>query len=252
MKNKLLIILITAFGTASAQEPIFLEAATHPGSGQFYTRALFSAEKYNLAGMDTEEQNILLKTAFGLRPTLALLIDTEFRRLDAARTDASGFALATVRLKYQFFKRDLGPLNTWRASWTGGIGLPLDDEPLAPENPVPRAGAVTTAILGRHGLNAQLDWKGYRHEPDQVELNASHLYRISPAEYAADTQGAWYTMLESLNEISDNGDRRADAGLGILYEARRWAVEAALRLPIHENDSRKSDGQITLGWRWLL
>jgi hypothetical protein len=246
------IVLIFLAANAFAQEPTQMEAATHPGTGQFYGRILFSAAEYDQSSVATEEQDLLLRLAYGIRPTLALLVDADFRRVDALGVADSGISTVMVRLKYQVFKRDLGPLNTWRASITGGVGVPGDDPPLAPEDPFPQLGVVSTAILGRHGLNGQIDWKGYGGEPDIFELNASHLYRLSPAEYAADTQGAWYTMLESLNQVADNGRSRSDVAAGLLYEARRWAAELSLRLPVHEDDLREYDHQITFGWRLLL
>jgi hypothetical protein len=58
-------------------------------------------------------------------------------------------------------------------------------------------------------------------------------------------------MIESLNQFTDDGDARFDTALGILYEARRWACEASLRLPLEQDWSREEDYTVTLGVRYL-
>ncbi len=115
----------------------------------------------------------------------------------------------------------------------------------------PRCALVSTAILNRHGANAELEWEEYGSEPDRFTANASHLYRLAPVDYTADTHGAWYTMLESLNQFSDDGDSRHDLAAGILYEARSWACEVSLRLPLEQNWPRNEDYKFTVGIRYL-
>ncbi|MBN1558284.1 MAG: hypothetical protein JW951_09080 [Lentisphaerae bacterium] len=238
---------------APAQEPAFMDAATHPGANQLYLRLLLSHAEYGEAGRtDVDQQTALLKLAYGFRSELALLLDADVRRVDTGAGDETGLGLITTRLKYRFLKRDLGPLNTWRASLLGGLSLPGSIDTAVPDEAFPRLGAVTTAILGRHGLNAACEWLGYRDGPDTVSFNASHLYRLAPARYAADTRGAWYTMAESLNNFTDDGDRSLDLALGLLYEARRWAAELSLRLPLEEDGPLETDHEAVAGWRYLF
>ena len=235
-----------------AQEPAFMEAATHPGRGTFYTRALASYAAYKMDGESVDDYTLSSKSAYGLHPRLALLLDIDIRNIQDKATCTTGLDHATMRLKYRYLQLDLSPINTIRASATAGIILPGDRDINPNRNAAPRVGSAITAILGRHGLNAQIDRKFLPDTSDETQINASHLYRIAPARYTRDTTGAWYTMLESLNTIMDNRDYRSDIAIGILYEARRWAAEAAVRLPLSEKGPRESDAEAIIGYRHLF
>jgi hypothetical protein len=244
---------LAAAALCKAQEPTFMEAATHPGAGSWYGRLRLDAAAFSEAEGRVDESTILLKLAYGVRGNLALLIDGTWQTVSrAGGADASGFAVATVRAKVRVFKRDLGPLNTWRASITAGADLPGGSDPPAPEHTAPRLGIATTAILNRHGLNGQADWTGRRAAADILALNGSYLYRLAPAVYSVHTRGAWYAMLESLNTLADDGDYRLECAAGLLYEARRWAAEVSARAPVGQDAAREADGTVSAGLRLLF
>ena len=245
------IALLVATITAVAQEPTYMAAATHPGAGQLYSRLLVSQSEYEAAETETEELAAIVKLVYGLGPTLALLAEAEFASLSATDNDETGMLWSTFQAKYRLFKQDLGPLNTWMASILAGMMVPGDMDATADVDAYPRCALVSTAILGRHGANTELEWQEYGGEPDRFSVNASHLYRLAPVEYTVDTRGAWYTMIESLNQFTDKGDSRFDLAAGILYEARRWACEASLRLPLEQDWPRQEDYELTLGIRYL-
>lgn len=247
----LVAVCIGAASLAWTQEPTYMEAATHPGAGQAYSRLLLSVAERSVAGDRVDDRAAELKFAYGLSARLAILLDNEFRDVSYDGGSESGHSLAVLRLKYRFWKRDLGPLNTWRASILAGVAVPGVTSAFAPRHPTPRLGLASTAILGRHGLNAEVEWFGYINDPDVVDINASHLYRISPREYSSTTRGAWYTMVESLNQVADNGDSRSDVAVGILFEAWRWAWEVSVRRPLAEDWPSETDWEITTGCRVL-
>ncbi len=238
--------------TAHAQEPAFMEAATHPGRGTFYTRALVSYAAYDLAGESVDDYTFMSKSAYGLHPRLALLLDADVRNIQDAENSETGLDHVTLRLKYRYLQLDLSPINTIRASFTAGAIFPGNRRINPNRQVAPRVGTAVTAILGRHGLNAQVDRKFLSETSDETQVNASHLYRIIPARFTRDTRGAWYTMLELLNTYMDNGDYRMDLAVGILYEARSWAAEAAIRFPLSEKGPRESDGTAIIGYRHLF
>lgn len=252
MKTSLAIPLVFLAISVWGQEPTFMDAATHPGRNQFYSRLLLAIGEDKVGGQTVREGLAVLKLAYGVRADLALLADVEFRDIDSGLLDERGFSQAVLRVKYRFLKRDLGPLDTWRASVFGGVGLPGGNRDIARKHPFPTLGVATTAILGRHGLNGQFAWAGYGGEPDEFSVNASHLYRLSPARYTAETRGAWYTMVESLNDMDSHGNSRHDVAVGLLYEARRWAWETSLRLPVARNAPRETKYQAVMGWRLLF
>lgn len=228
-----------------------MDAATHPGAGQIYTRLLMSRSEYERTGTDVRVNTALFKLSYGIRSTLALVAEGEIAHLSTDGDDDTGLQQTTIQLKYRLFKKDLGPLNTWRTSLFGGITIPGNVEGTYPENAYPRGSLVSTAILGRHGVNAELEYEEYGNQPDRVAVNGSHLYRLAPAEYTVDTRGAWYTMIESLNQFTDDGDSRSDVALGILYEARHWAWELSLRLPVDQDWPTEDDYTVTVGVRFL-
>ena len=179
------------------------------------------------------------------------MLEGELASLSTDGNDETGLGATTLQIKCRLFKRDLGPLNTWRTSLFAGVTIPGDVDPYSPEDNYPRCSLASTAILGRHGLNAEMEWEGYGDAPDRMAINASHLYRLSPSEYTVATRGAWYTMVESLNGFTDEGDSRCDVALGVLYEARRWAWEISGRLPIEQDWQREANYTVTTGIRFL-
>jgi hypothetical protein len=221
---------------AQAQEPTFMGAATHPGQGQLYSRALFLAS-------DNDEYEAHARLAYGIVSRLAFVLDGHHEWLD----DETDYSSVTTRLKVRILQKDFGPINTWRASIVGGVEFPEY------EDPAPHFSIVTTAIINRHGFNGQIDWAGYSSDPDEYMVNASHLYRLSPAKYSAATKAAWYTQLEWLNTFYDNGDFETRIAPGLLYEARRWAAEVGIRLPVADSGS-EPDGETTIatGFRYLF
>ncbi len=244
-------VLFCACGLAAAQEPAYMDAATHPGRGQAYVRVLGYAGEYDAPWPEARQQALDLKLAYGLRSATAVLLEAEWARREGGGETASGFARAGLLLKQRFLRRDLGPLDTWRASVLAGADLPGEDEVRESAHVSPRLGVVTTAILGRHGLNGQVDWTGREGADDRFRLNGSYLYRLAPARYAVDTRGAWYSVVEWLNEATTGGDTRSDAAVGLLYEARNWAAEIGLRLPLARDGLPELRQEVVFGLRWL-
>lgn len=228
-----------------------MDASTLPGAGQFYSRLLVSSSEYEEAGTNAQLSEATLKLSYGIGSMLAFVFEGEFAHLSTDENDETGVRLTSLQLKYRLFKSDLGPLNTWRSSLLGGIAVPGNLDDSSPDNAYPQAALVSTAILGRHGLNGEVKWEECGHEADRIAVNGSHLYRLSPSEYTATTRGAWYTMIESLNDFTDEGESRFDVALGILYEARRWAWEMSLRLPVEQDWAQDNNYTATMGLRFL-
>lgn len=228
-----------------------MDAATHPGKGQLYTRLLVSQSEYKEAETTTDELATIVKLVYGIGPTFAVLAEATFSSLSGEGRDETGLLRSTLQVKHRLFKKDLGPLNTWMASVIAGVTVPGDMDRARDLDAYPRCALVSTAILGRHGVNGELEWEEYGNKADRLAVNMSHLYRLVPAEYDAHTHGAWYTMVESLNQFTEDGDSRFDIAIGILYEARRWAWEVSLRLPLHQDGSHEDDYTLTTGIRYL-
>lgn len=251
MKPKWAGAILCAAGLAAAQEPAYMDAATHPARGQTYLRTLGSAAEYRGEGAAARRQALELKLAYGARPSTALLLESEWARAEGGGESAAGFARGAVLVKQRFLRLDLGPLDTWRASVLAGVELPGEPDVRESAHVSPRMGGVTTAILGRQGLNGQMDWLGREDGDDRFRLNGSYLYRLAPATYAVDTRGAWYAVAEGLNEFTAGGDLRMDAAIGLLHEARSWTAEMGLRLPLAQGGRPELRQEVVLGLRWL-
>lgn len=229
------LILFPGLQSALGQEPTFMEAATHPGADQFYGRFIWTSRPWR--GTEPASQ-LELKSAYGMTRRLAILPNAGF--------DEDGIMDASLRLKLRVIQHDTGPIDTWRVSLQGG------GEWFDARRAGGRAGIVSTTIRGRHGFNAQLDWHDADRSERRFQLNASHLYRIAPVQYAATTTGAWYTMLESLNYLDRSGNNESDVAVGILYEARRWAAEASLRFFDPSSGISRQQTRLGIGLRALL
>lgn len=213
-----------------------MEAGTHPGANQLYARALWISRPWR-AGSD-DPMITEIKTAYGFTSRLALLPQLSI--------DEKGVSQASLRLKQRVFQYDSGPIDTWRAS------LQVGGEWFDGRQAGARLGLVSTTIRGRHGINAQVDWHDAEQRDRRFQLNASHLYRIAPAQYAPTTTAAWYTMVESLNYLDPDGNNQSDIALGLLYEAQRWAAEISVRLIDPEEGIDRRSTRTGIGVRALL
>jgi hypothetical protein len=89
---------------------------------------------------------------------------------------------------------------------------------------------------------------------DALRYESSYLFRLAPAEYESTTTGAWYLMAEMLGLYETNGDNEILLGPGILYEARSYALEATISLPVvRDVDHRpETEFMVTVGFRILF
>lgn len=188
---------------AMAQEPTFMEAATHPGASQWYNRVRWTSATLRNAESDRSTE---IKNMIGLTAHRALMADVTVGQ--------RGVDAASLRFKQRVLQHDTGPIDTWRVSWHAGPDW-FDGR-----TPAARFGVVSTTIRDRHGFNLQGEWRGAAPAEERFEANGSYLYRLVPAQFGETTAGAWYSMIESLNRFGPSGERRSDAATGLLYEAR--------------------------------
>lgn len=252
----LLGLLILAGPSLPAQEPVFMDAATHPGRGQFYARLQLGVERGDLRddGGSGTQTALHLKAVRGLAPDLALVLDAGLRDRVRPPEDHSEAGLDdwSLRLKWRAARFDLGPVDTWRTSLFAGAHGPGSPQTRETDRIAPTLGLASTAILGRHGFNGAASWTAVAGASDTWTVEASHLFRLAPAAYASETRGAWYTVLESLNTFADGRTRRHYLAPGLLYEARRWAWEIGVRLPVTERTADRFDFEAVTGVRRLF
>ena len=245
---------------ALAQEAINTDAATQPSTGSLVLRSQFryaeASRNREADQRDINEYTSSTTFIYGLRNDLALSLNVPIKHQrftdgSGSRRHVTGVDDLTALIKHRFFQHDYGPVNTMRASIIGGAEIRSGDSDFTSDSYNPILGAVYTQIHERHGINAAVQWKFMtgsgidRH--DQFRYDAAYLFRIDPAEYSATTTAATYAVLELNGLYETHGDHRIFISPGILYEARRYALEATVQLPILNDVSRREKTKFVFG-----
>jgi hypothetical protein len=199
----------------------------------------------------------------------------------------------TLSVRWRAWQNDFGPVDTTRLMLIAGVQLPIGSHkfhssPLQGHTldgitplhiaaeftkdsvPRPLLGFTLTHIHDRHGFNvsarylfnfvtdsSELDFR-YVHasdsDDDLLTVDLSYLYRLSPARYQPDTAAAWYLVLELNNIIGMDGDREMLLSPGILFEAKNYALELSVQIPVHTDVRNRPplDYSITAGFRILF
>lgn len=269
-------VLMAIFGAehARAQEAIYMPAATQPAKGRFYLR-----ERLRYLRLDDDptglnrsgdQFQLLSQLSYGVSSNVSLELDVPvtYRNISgAAGASIHGIGVedVTVRAKWRIWKEDYGPLDTGRLSLIGGVNIPTGDDDFSSDSLDFDFGAVYTHITGRHGFNVAAQYRlntGSEDQPlligegnaDLLRGDASYLYRLSPASFADSPDAALYGVIEFNSYYSTNGDMELFLSPGILYEARTWAFEAAVRVPVGASLDHSARTQIgvTVGVRVLF
>lgn len=258
---------------AHAQEATNTPAATQPAKGKWYFRQKLQclAMSDDPSPDDREVDRIVSTTSltYGLRRdvSVSMSVPLELTSVSAAGATDRDAALGDVALmlKYRPIQIDLSAIDSVRFAVLGGVEVPSGDGDASSDSFDPFAGVVFTAIIGRHGFNQSLVYKFNTGgdefstlrgdgRDDALRFDSAYLFRLSPARYAADTTAATYLTVELNGLYETNGDTEVLLGPGILYEARSFALEASVSLPIARDvDERpRTDVLVTLGFRVLF
>ena len=255
-----------------AQEAVFTPSATQPSAGRVIVKHLITFDRYDddPTGELREGRDIVFKTTASVGITGKLSASLELpivvRRFDDGNSDAI-HDLGDVRLeaKYRFWQHDPGPVDTLRLAVRAGLELPTGTDGLSSEGVDPYLGLVFMTILGKHGFNQSLEYTmttdagqnrfgAGQSLSDALKFDSAYLYRLSPDEYAADTEGSLYAIAELNGVYETNGDTEIVLSPGLLYEARNFAVEAAVRIPVHHDLDHRPERRVgfAVGIRFLF
>lgn len=249
---------------AAAQEAINMDAATHPSKGVLYVREQVRFQRFEdnpaEAGGDVTRFMADTWVTYGLRHDLAVQLEAPivyeaWERAGADDEEMFGLGDPSVFFKYRFLTKDLGPVDTLRASVLGGLEIPLGSGDLSSHSWDPFAGVVATMIRGRHGVNAGLRYKvntgtdssgnlGGDGTDDALDYDLSYLYRLAPAAWASDSAAATYAVIEMNGLYETGGDNEIVLAPGLLYEAKEWAAELTVQVPVAQD----VDDRPELGW----
>jgi hypothetical protein len=200
--------------------------------------------------------------SYGLRSDLSLNLEVPLMyrdaRSDVPNADATDFALddLPISLKYRFYQKDLGPIDTVRAAVWGGFELPSGST-FSSDSVDPFIGVVATAIEGRNGLNLAVSYKWNTTDDveqvhaasnrwDAVLADAAYLFRLAPTQFGAGKNTGYYAVLELNAVYETNGDYDVMISPGFLIEATDYAFEIGARFPLFGDVDRRPEEQFML------
>ncbi|HYE60721.1 MAG TPA: hypothetical protein VD997_01885 [Phycisphaerales bacterium] len=258
---------------ALAQEATNTPAATQPSQGKWYVREKLQYMRLgdDPSPHDREIEEVVATTAltYGvsreLSATVTVPVVASWEEGHMGDEDRFGTFDSSLSLKWRPLQWDLSPVDSVRVAFFGGAELPTGTGDLSSHSLDPFVGTVFTAILGRHGINQSLQYKfntggdEFNMRPgdgpdDALRYDTAYLFRLAPEQYSADTTAATYLTFELNGLYETGGDNEVLIGPGILYEARTFALEASVGLPVIQDvDQRpETDFVLTLGFRFLF
>jgi hypothetical protein len=256
--------LTFAVSRAAAQTPINAPGAMQPstGTGVLHIMPMYRREGSDPRGGQESADNYVavLQAAYGITSTIGIQFDVPMvyqsvSMRDGSSDDDFGIADSTVLVKWRVYQDDPAPAETTRFSLIGGLQIPGDsdytwDASVDAWDPI--IGFVFSTVRGRHGLNADALWEFYtgndRDEgaSDSLRYDASYLFRLAPAEYAADTGGAWYAVIELNGFYDANGDNELFLSPGVMYEARAFTLDATVMIPVWQDLDYRVETEIAV------
>lgn len=256
-------------GAASAQEAMHTQAATMPSPGTFVLREMLHYTEFGTnasAGIaSTEQYRWTSALQYGVARDWSLLVDVPvmFRDdelLGGGGDSDAGVGDIDVLAKWRFYREDSGDINTKRAALIFGARVASgDDDDFSSQSVNPTIGGVYTVVRGRHGFNQDLFYRlntggdpdhnfGGESLDDAILHNSSWVYRLFPARYTSETEGAWYSTVELSGIYEFNGDYEARGSAGFMYEGRRWAIEAMVQLPVVDELDERAELDVAVGF----
>lgn len=257
--------------SARAQTPINAPGAMQPstGTGVWHVMPMYrEIGSHPDSGVRAGEEYVLLsQIAYGLRNNLSLQLDAPLVFSDigvdsgahahghAGDEDELGLADTTLLLKYRIAQSDPAPTETSRLSLIAGLQIPgsVDAFHMDSSNGAwdPIIGGVFSTVRGRHGFNADALWEFYtgdnEGQSDSLRYDASYLFRISPAQYTAESAGALYAVAELNGFYGTNGDHELYLSPGIMYESRTFTLDATVMIPVHQEVDHRAESEFLLG-----
>ncbi len=252
---------------ARAQESIAVPAPTQPGEGRFTIGERFRYLRFDDDDRGTIDQYEAITTLqYGLPANLALSFELPVTVRDFEDRTLEGISDMTALLKWRVWQQDTSAVDTMRLGLAAGARIGSGNDAVSDEDVDPYLGAAFMLISGRHGLNLALDYTlttgGGHDEPimpgdaqaDYLHAGAAYLFRIAPEAYTSESNASWYAVLELSANYETNADRELFIAPGLLYEARRWAAELSILIPVASDVDERPDTEIGViaGLRFLF
>lgn len=256
-----------------AQEAMFGQSATFVPRDGLRIRPMLHFQMYGDSPSGEHEgvTELGLETEFSYgidaNTTLELMVPFVTRTTETAQGDNhdGGMGDLDFMVKLRSFRLDTGPINTLRGAWVLGAELPSGNDALSSKSINPMAGYAITWIRERHGGSASVLYTMNTSDEDEgigagdsksdlFALESAYLFRVAPDVYTSETTGAWFVSAEAALNLETNGDSQFLIGPGVMYEAKLWAFEAALQLPVAEKLDHRPELKllVAVGFRFLF
>jgi len=273
------VLALLCAGAASAQEAYWTPAATQPGRGQWTAAVRGEYLRYQNdptgLGRRVDEYTLRTRLNYGVTRDIALTLELPLYHRDTSANEqgrAQGFdgtdtgaGDLTLSAKWRVWQHDTSGLDTQRLALIGLLETPTGGPGLSSHSWNPGFGAVYTAVRGRHGTNQALTYTfatGTDANPlmpgqgthDALRFDSNYLFRLYPERFEGDAGGAAYFVLEHNGVYETNGDIESLLSPGLLWEARNWAGEITVRMPLIQDVDRRPERAwgIGLGVRILF
>ena len=240
--------VLCASSGAFAQEMLNMPSATAPSPGVVIPRGQARAFAFE-GGQWLLEQ--ALRVDVGVARDVSMSADLSLFQgfLNSPRASNGEFGLGDLEcaIEFRVLRADLNALDTVRAAVFVGAELPTGTGDFSGESVDPFAGAVLTAIFGRHGFDAAARYTfvtggGHDHPifasdtaDDFANLDVGYAFRLYPSEYGEYRVGAWYATLELNSIVTTGGEYEVLLSPGLLLEAPSYAVEFGLQFPLAQD-----------------
>ena len=260
-------LLVAVPRMASAQTPINAPGAMQPSTGTGVAHFMPMYRRLDsFAPTDqqsADEYALLTQVAYGISKNVGIQFDVPMVyssiNMDAGESDDEDFGVAdsTVLLKWRVYQNDPAPAETTRFSLIAGMQVPGNADAWvwdASDGWDPIVGFVFSSVRGRHGFNADALWEFYTGDErdegrsDSLRADASYLFRLSPAQYSAETEGALYAVAELNTYYDANGDTAVFLSPGLMYEGRSFTLDATIMIPVHQDLDHRPETRIALGF----
>jgi hypothetical protein len=248
MRVTLAALALSVAAPAGAQEMLSMPSATAPSPGVSIPRV-----QTRLYAFEADERalELDLRLEYGLARAWSVSLDVPLSvawlRGHARGEPQVALGSAAVLVERRVFKLDLSAIDTVRAALFAGAELPTGTGHARDVSLDPCAGAVATAILGRHGVDlaARATWETGAGAPTPLfvtdgpssfaNVDFGYAFRLSPSQYAETRAPALYATLEAGGALTLDGQSVTTVGPGLLLEAPTYALELGAQLPVMQS-----------------
>ncbi len=262
------LIGVSAVACPAVAGPINSDVAFTPREGGGILRLQYTYEEAGAGGAVQHKNQTTVRGVliYGLRSNIALILSAPYvnRQVDLfdkrfGRTEEAhdGVGDITLLLKYRFYQKDLGPMNTVRLAALGGLNLRSGDLDFSSDSYDPILGAVFTWRHDRDKFDADLIYQfntgGGQARHDTLRYDLTYSRRIHPVSYDDSTGYEILAIAELNGRYKTDGSHTIYLSPGVIFQFERWTLEMSLQLPALQDlagDGPETDFRFVTGLRY--